>query len=100
VKRILASLLEEEKEKLKKSVVWMRIMIQKNEEGEGEEEEEEEDDKLSIENNENICLKFQTFLLGFVSLGFGALFHLFSIVNVYVYVYVCESFLCLNSNSE
>jgi hypothetical protein len=77
----------------------MRIMIQKNEEG-----EEEEDDKLSIENNENICLKFQTFLLGFVSLGFGALFHLFSIVNVYVYVYVyvyvCESFLCLNSNSE
>jgi hypothetical protein len=95
VKRILASLLEEEKEKLKKSVVWMRIMIQKNEEG-----EEEDDDKLSIENNENICLKFQTFLLGFVSLGFGALFHLFSIVNVYVYVYVCESFLCLNSNSE
>jgi len=77
VKRVETSWLEEEKEKPKRR----RIMIEKNEEGEEEKE-------LSIENNENICLKFQTFLLGFESLGFGAFFHIFSIV-VNVYVYVC-----------
>lgn len=71
MKRVEASWLEEEKEKPKRR----RIMIEKNEEGEEEEEKE-----LSIENNENICLKFQTFLLGFESLGFGAFFHIFSIV--------------------
>lgn len=60
-------------------------MTQRNEEVEVEEEE------LSIEKNENICIKFLTFLLGFESLGFE-LFQ-FSIVNVYVTVWCVSVFL-------
>lgn len=53
--------------------------------------EEVEEEELSIEKNENICIKFLTFLLGFESLGFE-LFQ-FSIVNVYVTVWCVSVFL-------
>jgi hypothetical protein len=92
-----------------KAGVKRRVMKKKSKEKNDEEEEEEEEEEDCLELGiDDICLNFQTFLLGFASLGFAAslsvslsLTHTQAQTQTHTHTHsLCFCFLALNSSSK